>query len=124
MWAVISTVFVLRDTHAHSLTAAFSRIVATLAAVVLCLLYFLVLPFNAVGMAAMIGLGVFLVCLAGRRDDAITTGITIAVVMVVGGMEPGRDWLQASLRLADTLIGSAVGVAVAWLAKSLWGEKA
>ena len=124
MWAVISTVFVLRDTRAHSLTAALSRTVATLAAVFLCVLYFLALPFHAVGMAILIGLGVLLVNLAGRREDAITTGITIAVVMVVGGMNPGNDWLQAMLRLLDTLVGSAAGVAVAWAAKSLWGQKA
>jgi uncharacterized membrane protein YccC len=39
--------------------------------------------------------------------------------MVVAGISPQHAWRQPILRLFDTLIGIAVGIAAAWIAKSL-----
>ena len=50
----------------------------------------------------------------GRPGDAITAGITTAVVMVVAAVSPHDAWQQPILRFADTVIGVAVGVAAAW----------
>jgi multisubunit Na+/H+ antiporter MnhB subunit len=50
----------------------------------------------------------------GRPDDAVTAGITTAVVMVVAAVSPEHAWQQPILRLADTLVGVAVGIAAAW----------
>jgi uncharacterized membrane protein YccC len=44
-------------------------------------------------------------------DDIVTTGITTAVVLVVAAMSPGPPWYQPILRLLDTIVGIAVGVA-------------
>jgi uncharacterized membrane protein YccC len=62
-------------------------------------------------MAALIGIGTLAMALLGRRDDIVTTGITTAVVMVVAAMSPEDAWHQPLLRLADTIVGIAVGVA-------------
>jgi uncharacterized membrane protein YccC len=62
-----------------------------------------------------IALGTILVTLAGRPGDSVTTGITIAVVMVVAELEPRDAWEQPILRFADTAVGVMVGVATAWL---------
>jgi len=51
----------------------------------------------------------------GRRDDIVTTGITTTVVMVVPAMSPQNAWQQPILRLADTVVGIAVGVACKWV---------
>jgi multisubunit Na+/H+ antiporter MnhB subunit len=51
----------------------------------------------------------------GRPDDAMTTGITIAVIMVVAAVSPQDSWRQPVLRLVDTAVGVAVGIAAAWL---------
>jgi len=83
MWAAVATVFVFRSTNDMSLSAAKARLFATSISFVLCLLYLLILPFSAVGMAVLIGLGALIAILLGRREDVITTGITTAVVMVV-----------------------------------------
>jgi multisubunit Na+/H+ antiporter MnhB subunit len=79
------------------------------------LIYLLMFPFKIWGMAALIGIGTIVVTIIGRPDDAITTGITIAVVLVVAALSPQDAWRQPVLRLADTAVGVAVGVAVAWL---------
>ena len=63
----------------------------------------------------LIALGTILVTLAGRPGDAITTGVTITVVMVVAELEPRNAWEQPILRFADTILGVLVGVATAWL---------
>ena len=73
-------------------------------------------------MAALIGLGTVAMALLGRRDDIVTTGITITVVMVVAAMSPEDAWHQPLLRLADTVVGIAIGVACKWIG-SFWFYK-
>jgi uncharacterized membrane protein YgaE (UPF0421/DUF939 family) len=114
MWAVAATVFVFRETNVRSLSAGIARLIATCVSFALCLLYLLLFPFTPVGMAALIGLGTVAMALLGRRDDVVTTGITTAVVMVVAAISPEHAWQQPLLRLADTLVGIAVGVAFRW----------
>jgi uncharacterized membrane protein YccC len=46
-----------------------------------------------------------------RPGDAITAGITTAVVMVVAAVSPHDAWQQPILRFADTVIG----LAAAWV---------
>jgi uncharacterized membrane protein YccC len=115
MWAVAATIFVYRYSHAESVRAALSRMAATSISFVLCLVYLLIFPFHVWGMAALIGTGAIVVTIMGRPDDTITTGITIAVVMVVAALSPHGAWRQPILRLVDTALGVAVGVAAAWL---------
>lgn len=115
MWAVIATVFVYRDTETQSLAAAVSRIAATVVSLALCLVYLLIAPSHPWALALLIALGTILVTVAGRPGDSVTTGVTIAVVMVVAELEPRNAWEQPILRLADTVVGVIVGLATAWL---------
>jgi uncharacterized membrane protein YgaE (UPF0421/DUF939 family) len=115
MWAAVATIFVCRDSNAESVRSALSCMAATSVSFALCLIYLLMFPFKIWGMAALIGIGTIVVTIIGRPDDAITTGITIAVVLVVAALSPQDAWRQPVLRLADTAVGVAVGVAVAWL---------
>lgn len=124
MWAVIATVFVYRDTCEQDMAAAISRIAATSVSFVLCFVYLLLLPFDPWGMAVLIGLGAIVVTLVGRPGDAITTGITTAVVMVVAALSPHRVWQQPILRFADTIVGVAVGVAIGYVVIRVTGRHA
>jgi hypothetical protein len=80
----------------------------------------LIFPFTPVGMAALIGTGTVAITLLARRDDIVTTGITTAVVMVVAAMSPLDAWHQPLLRLADTVVGIAIGVACKWAGSFLF----
>ncbi len=115
LWAVIATVFVFRDSYLRSVRAAVSRMAATLVSFVICLIYLTFLPFQPWALAALIGVSALAVTLMGRPDDAITAGITTAVVMVTAALSPQHAWQQPILRLADTVIGIAVGIAAAWV---------
>jgi Zn-dependent protease len=115
LWAVIATIFVLRDSYQRSMTAAVTRMAATAVSFVLCLIYLVFLPFNIWAMAALIGLSALAVTLIGRPGDAITAAITTAVIMGVAALSPHDAWRQPILRFADTVIGVAVGVGTAWL---------
>lgn len=119
IWAVISTVFVFRDTRVHSLAAGQARLLATGVSFVLCLGYLMLLPFTALGMAALIVIGSLFMISIGRRDEIGLTGITTIVVMVVAADHPDDAWQQPLLRLMDTVIGIAVGVACKWTLSSL-----
>jgi uncharacterized membrane protein YgaE (UPF0421/DUF939 family) len=114
MWAVIATIFVLRDSLAKSVAAAVSRTSATLASFVLCLIYLAFLPFHAWALALLVGASALAVTLLGRPGDAVTAAITTAVIMVVAAVSPQHAWEQPILRLADTVVGVAVGAVAAW----------
>jgi uncharacterized membrane protein YccC len=125
MWATVATVFVFRPTRAEALSAGISRLSATCVSFALCLAYLLVLPFHPLGLAALLGLGTWIMILLDRRDDIVTTGITTVVVMVVAAMGPSQEaWRQPLLRLGDTVVGIAVGVACKWAGSFLYARYA
>jgi uncharacterized membrane protein YgaE (UPF0421/DUF939 family) len=115
LWAVISTVFVYKDSRAHSLSAGISRLVATFASFALCLIYLWLLPATVIGMAALIAIGVLLMIFIDRHDETGLTAITIAVIMIVAASNPQHPELQPILRLVDTVVGITVGVACKWI---------
>ena len=119
MWSVVATVFVCRESYKDSVRSALSRIAATSLSFMLCLGYLLLFPFSSWGMAILIAIGAVLLIIIGRPGEVITTSITTTVVMVVAGISPQHAWRQPILRLVDTLIGIAVGITAAWIAKSL-----
>lgn len=121
LWAVIATAFVYRESYNSSRPAALSRMAATSLSFVLCLAYLLVLPFHLWGLAVLIGLGTFVLMVIGRPEDAITAAITTAVLMVSAVLSPHNAWQQPVLRLVDTAVGVAVGVAAAWVSSRLTG---
>jgi uncharacterized membrane protein YgaE (UPF0421/DUF939 family) len=120
MWATVATIFVFRDTRMASLSAGAQRFMATCVSFALCEIYFLIFPFKAVGMAALLGIGTLILMILGRREDIVTTAITTVVVMVVAAIDPRTAWLQAPLRLLDTVVGIAVGIALKSLASFLF----
>jgi uncharacterized membrane protein YccC len=124
LWAVIAAVFVFRDTYQHSMSAAVSRIAATAVSLVLCLAYLAFLPFHMWALPVLIGLSVLVVYLIGRPGDAATAAITTAVVLVASAVSPQHAWQQPILRLADTVVGVAIGVAAAWLGLRATGQQA
>ena len=115
LWALVATIFVYRSSHEQDVAAALSRTVATVFSCLLCLIYLLVLPFHALGLALLIGLQAIVLTLARRPQDVATAGITTGVVLVVAALSPQNAWKEPILRLADT----AVGVIVALLAARL-----
>jgi uncharacterized membrane protein YccC len=88
---------------------------ATAVSFVLCLIYLIFLPSDIWAMAALIGLSALAVTLIGRPSDALTAAITTAVIMGAAALSPHDAWRQPILRFADTVIGVAVGVGIAWL---------
>jgi uncharacterized membrane protein YccC len=119
MWAVISTLFVYRESHRESVSAALTRVWATLLSLVLCFIYLLIFSFHPLGLAVLIGLGTFLLMAVGHDELVVTAGITTAVVLVVAAVSPHDAWQQPILRGVDTAVGIAVGVAAASIALRL-----
>jgi uncharacterized membrane protein YccC len=115
MWAVLATIFVNRASYRESVSAAVSRVAATLISFGYCLLYLAFLPFHVWALPVLIGVSALTATLIGRPGDAMTAAITSAVVLVVCAVSPADAWLQPILRFADTVIGAAVGVAFAWV---------
>ena len=120
MWAAAATVFVFRETRQDSFSAGVARLIATCVSFALCLIYLWFFPFTALGMAVLLGIGTLAMMLLNRRGDIVTTGITTAVVMVVAAMSPLNAWHQPLLRLIDTVVGIAVGVACKWIASHVF----
>ena len=104
------------------MAAAVSRIGATLVSFALCLVYLAFLPFHLWGLAVLTGLSGLVASLIGRPENAITAAITTTVVLIVAEVSPHDAWQQPILRLADTVIGVAVGLAAAWLVRRTAGR--
>jgi uncharacterized membrane protein YccC len=85
----------------------------------LCLVYLLVFPFRVWGLVVLIAIGAIVLDLIGRSEDVITASITTTVVMVVAAISPQQAWRQPILRLIDTIVGIAVGIAGAWIGLKL-----
>jgi uncharacterized membrane protein YccC len=115
MTAVIAAIFVNRSSYQQSRSAAVSRMAATVVSFAYCLAYLAFLPFHAWALALLVGLSALTATVIGRPGDAITAAIATTVVLVVAAVTPQDAWQQPILRLADTIIGVAVGVASAWL---------
>jgi uncharacterized membrane protein YgaE (UPF0421/DUF939 family) len=120
MWATVATVFVFRETRVDSLSAGISRLIATGVSFALCLAYLVIWPFHPAGLAVLLGIGTVIMMYLERRDDIVTTGITTVVIMVVAAMSPQDAWHQPLLRLVDTVVGIAVGVACKWIGSFLY----
>jgi uncharacterized membrane protein YccC len=119
MWAVVATIFVLRGSYEESAKAALLRTSATVLSFALCLVYLLVFPFRVWGLVVLIAIGAIVLDLIGRSEDVITASITTTVVMVVAAISPQQAWRQPILRLIDTIVGIAVGIAGAWIGLKL-----
>jgi uncharacterized membrane protein YccC len=119
LWAVIATIFVGRESYARSLSAGVSRLAGTLVSFAICLVYLVFLPFHVWALPVLIGLSALVMLLLGRRDDVATAAITTAVLIALAKVTPQHAWEQPILRLADTVIGVVVGVAVAWLLRAV-----
>jgi uncharacterized membrane protein YgaE (UPF0421/DUF939 family) len=115
LWAVVAAIFVNRASYSDSMRAAVSRMAATFVSFVYCLIYLAFLPFHTWALALLVGVSALTATLIGRPGDAITAAITTTVVLVVAAVSPHGAWEQPILRLADTVIGVAVGVGSAWL---------
>ena len=120
LWAVISTVFVFRDTRAHSFAAGMARLIATFVSFALCFAYLLLFPANPLALLILVAVGTLVMMLLDRRDDIGLAVITTAVVMIVAINAPQEAWEQPLLRLADTVVGVAVGMACKWIASFLF----
>jgi uncharacterized membrane protein YgaE (UPF0421/DUF939 family) len=122
MWAVIATVFVYRTTYQDSVSAAWSRGIATVLGFALCLVYLLITPFHPWALPTLIGLSALILLLMGRPGEVVTAGVTVVVVLVVAAISPHDAWEQPILRLVDTGIGVVIGFAAAWAAKTVDGR--
>jgi uncharacterized membrane protein YgaE (UPF0421/DUF939 family) len=110
MWATVATAFVFRKSGSESFAAGVSRLIATGVSFVLCLAYLSVLPFNAVGMVALLAMGTLVMTLLGRRDGIVTASVTTIVVLVVAAIDPRHAMEQPLLRLVETAVGVANGL--------------
>lgn len=114
MWAVISTIFVFHMSFNDRLQGAKTRLAATAMSLVVCLVYLLLFPVTALGIGVVIGVSSLLAVVIRQPQDAALTAITSTVVLIVADLgQPDTRWLQPLLRLLDTAVGIAIGLAAA-----------
>jgi uncharacterized membrane protein YccC len=116
LWAMISGIVVMQETRKSTLNSAWLRILGSLAGAIISAIYLLVFPFNPVGMAILIGITVLLCQGIGIPGHARLAALTVAVVLVVSGLNPEISPLvNAATRFIEVIIGSVVAVAVVWV---------
>lgn len=114
LWAVISGVFVMSDRESLTAKTARMRIRASFIGCLVGGVYLYFFPFEVVGFAVCIAIGVFLCHIFRIPDHIKTTSITIAVVMIVSVIVTDIGPVEnAALRFAESVIGSLTALAVA-----------
>ena len=91
LWSVISGIVVLQATRRNTLSSAWLRIFGTGIGAIVSGAYLSVLPFSPIGMAATILITVLLCHAARIPDHARLAAITVAVIMVVAGLNPALN---------------------------------
>ena len=119
LWAAISTVFVYRHSYDESESAALSRVAGTAVSFVLCLIYLVLFPFHLWAIALLIAIGAFVLAIAGRPQDTMPASLATLVVLVIASIDPHDAWQQPIMRLADTVVGVAIGLAAVWVSVRL-----
>lgn len=116
LWAVISGVFVMSEKELLSIRFASMRIKASFIGCLIAGAYLYFFSFSVLGFAIAIALGV-LVCHALRIPNHIkTANISIAVVVIISAVvQDIGPVANAGLRFAESVIGSLVAVAVAYV---------
>jgi len=114
LWAVISGVFVMSDRESLTAKTAQMRIRASFIGCLVSGIYLYFFPFEVVGFAVCIAIGVFL-CHVFRISDHIkTTSITISVVMIVSVIVSDIGPIEnATLRFVESVIGSLAALTIA-----------
>jgi uncharacterized membrane protein YccC len=113
LWAAISTVFVFRHSMDESSSAALSRVSGTVVSFLLCEIYLLVFTFHLWAIAVLIALGAFILTTAGRPQDTLAASLATLVVLVIVSLDPHHAAQQPLMRLYDTVLGAAIGLAAA-----------
>jgi uncharacterized membrane protein YccC len=118
MWCAIATAFVLKEHAPDAIKAGAKRLLATFVSFLLCQTYLFVARPSAIGMAALILLGTLVLIWLNHEEEILLMAITTIVVMVVSILNPQDALRQPLLRMVDTAVGVAVGVAVTWIGTS------
>jgi uncharacterized membrane protein YccC len=117
MWAVMSGIVVLQQARGQPVSVVWRHILATLVGAAVAASYLSLLPFNAIGLAASIFVGVLLSHAFRIPREASLAALAIGVVMVVSSLHPTlHPLLSAVLRFIEACIGTVM----ASLAIVLW----
>ncbi len=117
LWAVISAIIVIEASHKETYTSAKNRIIGSFIGAIVSGIYLIFFHFSLVGFTATIGVGVLICLLLGLPQSIKLTGITISVIMIVSTIvEDLHPFLNAGLRFAESAIGTAVALIVAFMA--------
>ena len=113
LWAVISAYIVLEATPSEVYLSAKNRIIGTFIGSLVSGLYFYFFSFSLFGYVSAIAAGVLLCFLLGLPQSIKLSGITISVILIVSTIANDlHPVTNASLRFAESVIGTGVAVVV------------
>ena len=123
LWAVISGVVVIESKRADTWESGKFRVIGSFIGALISGLYLYYFSFSAIGFAFCIAAGVLVCHLLGLAKYMKLTSITISVVMIVSLVDKDLDpFLNAALRFAESVIGTAVAVTVAYVSHWIYSE--
>lgn len=116
LWSAISAIVVTQITRKETFSSASLRILGSAIGAFTSAVYLSLLPFHPVGMAAAIFVTVLLCLTVKIPGHARLAAITVIVVMVTASLDPHLNpGLNALLRFTESLIGTAVAVAISFV---------
>lgn len=124
LWSVVSAVMVMEAKWSETSHSAKFRIVGSFIGAAISGVYLYFYHFSAIGLAICIGAGVLICHLLGITKFIKLTSITISVVMIISVINNDIEpFMNAALRFAESVIGTAVAVMVAYASHMIYREE-
>jgi uncharacterized membrane protein YccC len=116
LWSVISGIIVFESTRPKVLRSAKLRVIGSFIGALVSGVYLYFFSFTVLGFAACVGVGALICHLLRLPEHIKLTGVTISVIMLVSVITNNLSPIEnAALRFAESVIGAAVAIAVAYV---------
>lgn len=120
MLAAIASVVALQADIKTSIKQGWLRVLGTLIGAVIATGYLLIFPFSVAGLIATIFMLEIICMMLSIPDNGKMATIALIVIMLISEKNPDiPPIVNSSLRFLETVVGVAIGIAMAWVVESI-----
>ncbi len=123
LWSAVTVLAVFRDTWTETRSTFWSTLFSGLIGAIAAVLYLLYVPAHMWTLGAVMALSLLLGQAFGFSDRGRQVVSTLLLIVIFSHLNSSNPWLNASMRLAEVVIGAGVGLAGGYLFRNLPGLK-
>ncbi len=123
LWSAVTVLAVFRDSWTETRLTFWSTLFSGLLGAGAAVLYLLFLPAHMWTLGAVMALSLLLGQALGFSDRGRQVVSTLLLIVIFSHLNASNPWLNASMRMAEVVIGAGVGLVGGYLVRNLPGLK-